>query len=291
MLILLFDMGVIYKYSFSRNALQLICKAVFMFSIILIFETNGLAQKFIVFEGDTVNLVDALNKKQGTWMNFGASGKKVIEKGNYINDKKEGLWTAYFPNGNIKHEITFKSGIANGPAKFYYEDGKVWEQGTWMFDHWVGNYQFFYPSGQIAYDWNYNATGKRTGVQKYYHENGNVKYEGDWENGKTTGALKMYDQDGKLSGERIYAQGKFQQTINYNSVEQSHDNSGRMNTARFTGSGYHTIYNMDGHIAKKGLFEKGQLINGEQYVYDGDGKLSSVLIFENGALKETRHEE
>ena len=60
----------------------------------------------------------------------------------------------------------------------------------------------------------------------------------------------------------------------------------RVSSARFTGTGFHTIYNLSGKIEKKGYFEKGRLIKGEQYVYNADGILSSTLIFENGELVE-----
>ena len=164
--------------------------------VLNLFVPKIFSQSYLVYEGDTVNVVDANGMKQGLWLNFDSSNSKVIEKGTYKDNKKDGEWIQFFPNGNLKHKINFRGGIANGAAMFYYENGKLWEKGTWVIDHWVGAYQFFYPSGQIAYDWKYNKIGKRTGEQKYYHENGNVKYVGDWENGKTVGSLKIYSQEG-----------------------------------------------------------------------------------------------
>lgn len=269
---------------------DLIIKIGCIIIILFLFVNEVCSQNFRIHEGDTINLTDGNKMKQGLWMNFDATNTVVIEKGTYLEGKKEGEWIHYFPNGNIKHKITFKKGIANGPAVFYYENGKMWEKGTWIIDHWVGDYQFFYPSGQIAYDWKYNKIGKRTGEQKYYHENGNVKYKGNWENGKTTGSLKIYNEKGDLSGERVYSNGKFEKTIVHGSKANVDANPvDRVSSTRFTGTGYHTIYNLSGKVEKKGYFEKGRLIKGEQFVYDSSGKLSSTLVFKDGDLIETRH--
>lgn len=261
-------------------------KISYFLMFMLFAQVTLIGQKFTVFNGDTINRIDENNQKQGLWLTFDASGKTVIERGIFLNNKKDGLWVSYFPGGQVKQEITFKGGVANGDAKFYYENGRVWEQGNWMIDHWVGKYQFYYPSGQVAYDWNYNNLGKRSGEQRYYHENGNVKYLGKWENGKTAGALKIYNEMGQLTAERIYAEGKFEQTINHITVSSDKDNA--IKSEIFTGSGFNTIYNMSGQIEKKGLFDNGQLVEGEQNIYDSNGKLSTVLIFKGGEVKETK---
>ncbi|MBN2165662.1 MAG: toxin-antitoxin system YwqK family antitoxin [Marinilabiliaceae bacterium] len=266
-------------------------KTIFLIACFCMMWLTGFSQGFLVYKGDTINRKDANNKKYGLWINFDASKQQVVEKGFYVDGKKDGLWISYFPNGKEKHRITFKNGIASGLAVFYYENGKMWEQGIWEIDHWVGKYQFFYPSGQIAYDWNYNKAGKRNGVQKYYHENGNVKYSGSWENGKTSGTLKIFSELGELSGERIYKEGKFEKTISYGNVNDETDPVDRVSSVRFTGTGNHTVYDLSGKIEKKGYFIKGKLMKGEQYVYDSEGKLSSVLVFENGELVNTLHKD
>lgn len=39
-----------------------------------------------------------------------------------------------------------------------------------------------------------NASGKRTGVWKKFYENGDIRYEGQFENGKEVGTFKFYNQ-------------------------------------------------------------------------------------------------
>ena len=252
--------------------------------LILGFSINSLSQSFLIYENDTINQINVSNQKQGTWVIFDASGQNITAKGSYLDNKKEGSWITYYPNGLIKHEITFVKGLANGPAKFYYNTGQLWEEGTWIIDHWSGSYRFYYPSGKVAYDWNYNKIGKRQGEQKYYHDNGNLKFVGSWDNGVNASPLKMFDQDGKLMAERVYQDGNFEKQVPL--VSGQSDSSP---TTRFNETGEYTIYNLSGQIEKKGYFKEGQLINGEHFIYDTSGLISTKLVFENGLLKKTMY--
>ena len=52
--------------------------------------------------------------------------KKQKEKGKFENGKRIGKWKAYYENGSLKYEETYKKGeLENG--KFYTEDGKVYK--------------------------------------------------------------------------------------------------------------------------------------------------------------------
>ena len=46
------------------------------------------------------------------------------------------------------------------------------------------------------------------GVQKYYHENGKVMIEGEWNEGKESGPIKEYDETGKLVAEKTFNNGQ-----------------------------------------------------------------------------------
>ena len=244
------------------------------------------AQSYKIYKNDTINVMDRNNKKQGLWIFFYTYKEKIREKGTYKDGKKDGVWTAYYPSGSTKYEITFKNGKAIGPAKFYYESGLLSEEGYWNIDHWEGKYKYYHPNGQLAYDWNYNKDGKRTGEQKYYYNNGNIKYVGNWNNGKTMGSLKMYNESGLIVAERIYENGKFARSIKTqtrDTFEMPANDQQRM--AEFTGTGNHVIYNLNGKVEKKGFFVKGKLFNGEEYVYDGNNEPKDTLFYKNGQLE------
>jgi antitoxin component YwqK of YwqJK toxin-antitoxin module len=240
---------------------------------------------------DSINFIDTSGLKQGLWIYYDKSNQNVIEKGNFLNDLKNGTWCCFYSNGIKKSEITYILGKAKGKATFYYEDGTIRETGNWQVDHWVGNYKYYYKTGQISYNWNYNNNGKRDGEQKYYHKNGNDMYTGVWNNGKTEGTLKVYNEDGILMQEKLYAVGKITDTKKITEPENTKENREEGNgipKLKFEGTGNHTIINEIGKVDVKGFFVKGILFNGEKFNYDKTGKLISITYYTNGKKGETK---
>jgi len=231
-----------------------------------------------MFSQNAQNQVDAKGLKTGYWIHYSNDGKTKIEEGNYIENKKDGLWKVYFPNGKVKHEITYVKGSAKGYAKIYYADGTLQEEGIWNEIYWTGQYRYYYPNGQAAYIWNYNNQGKRDGEQKYFFENGKLKYRGNWENGKVKTNVEVYDSTGRFIQNRIYKDGAFSESIDTSSLYKE------STVSSFTGTGYHTVYRLDMQIDKKGYFESGKLIRGELYEYDKDGKLLQIKVYDNGKI-------
>jgi antitoxin component YwqK of YwqJK toxin-antitoxin module len=69
--------------------------------------------------------VDGL--KDGEWVTYGASGKKMSE-GRYKRGQKDGRWILYYPNGEKKSEATFVDGKYSGLYTSYHKNGRrSWE--------------------------------------------------------------------------------------------------------------------------------------------------------------------
>lgn len=233
-----------------------------------------------IFAQNAENKVDSRGYKTGYWIHNSPDGKVKLEEGNYVDDKKDGVWKAYFPDGKIKHEITYIKGAAKGYAKMYYADGTLREEGTWNEICWVGDYRYYYPNGQAAYVWKYNRQGKREGEQRYYWENGKPKYRGEWENGKVKTNVEVYDSTGTMIQNRIYKDGAFTESLETNSSFLNSDKT----YSTFTGTGWNTMYRLDMQIDQKGYFEEGKLIKGESYEYDDNGKLRQIKVYEKGKV-------
>ncbi len=183
-------------------------------------------------DGQTINFTDKSNLRQGLWVYYYDTLHTMIScKGNFVNGRREGVWTNYFKSGKVKSTITFTDNREEGFVKFFYENGQVSEEGYWVNNHWVGEYRYYYSNGQLAYQWYHDETGRRTGQQNYYYENGKVRITGNWaagmENGKVTeyyengrlrseskwkngathGIMKEYYEDGSLRAERVFNNG------------------------------------------------------------------------------------
>ncbi len=266
------------KYSVTMKYLSI------LILIFMILPATG--QNYKIYKGDTINREDNNKLKQGIWLKFDDTNDDVIEQGKYSDNRKDGLWITYYPDGKKKNEITYVNGKAIGPARFYYNDGNLSEEGFWNIDHWEGEYKFYHKGGQLAYDWNYDSLGRRTGTQKYFHENGELKYEGDWAEGKTQGTLKMFNESGQLISERIYGDdGKYASSVKHD-PEIAEDKTEKQ-YEKFSGTGMHTIYNMHGKPEKKGFFVKGNLFNGQSFEYNDSGELLYIEYYQNGELKRT----
>ncbi|MBU0765295.1 MAG: toxin-antitoxin system YwqK family antitoxin [Bacteroidetes bacterium] len=255
---------------------------------------------------DTINRVDENNMKQGYWVKFDDTKTKVVEEGRFIDDKKEGIWKNYYPNTNLKSEITYVHGKPNGYARFYYENGSISEEGIWKGTKWTGDYKYYYDNGKQKYEWQYNESGKRTGEQKYFHENGQLSIAGQWQDGKESGVIKEYDESGKLIAEKTFNDGKLDpasiREYNTGAIEsdgkkQPENNEPDTSSGKddpnqdkkdaafkpFDGNGYHKLYK-DGRLDQEGDFRDAQLINGKRFYYDDTGKLERTCIYKNGKL-------
>lgn len=188
------------------------------FIILLLFYlcTNSLsAQTFkISTEGDTVNLTDANNNKQGQWFIYGNMAKKagyraeqIVEYGEYKDNEKSGKWTEYFENGNIRSEVTYLRGEPNGYVRLYYDNGKLKEEGVWQNYHWVGNYKMFYESGKMQYYFHFHKDGKREDGQIYFYEDGSIMIEGEWKDGQENGKVTEYYENGEKKSEKFFNPG------------------------------------------------------------------------------------
>lgn len=267
----------------------------------------GVAQSHKIYNNDTINRIDENNRKYGYWIYFLKNDKSKIEKeGEYLNNRKNGIWKTYYPNGVLKSEITYVNNRPNGYAKIYYENGKLSEEGIWKGTKWVGSYNYYYENGKKAYEWSFNDKGKRSGVQKYYYESGKLRIEGDWKEGKENGVIKEYYEEGGVKSEKLFASGEF----NVNSskffaekkvtiddipddtnatISKEHiKTENKDNTYKaFSGNGQHKLYNAFKKVDREGEFQNGKLINGKRYYYNSDGKIIKTVIYENGRIVKT----
>lgn len=269
--------------------------------LVLLIFSGVCAQTFEMHNGDTINKRDVNNKRQGLWMKFDVAGN-LEEEGKYVDNKKEGTWKGYYPSGKIKHEITYVKNRPNGPAVFYYEDGKISEQGIWKINKWVGDYKYYHENGNLAYDWKYNESGKRTGEQKYYYDDGSLMIKGDWTNGKKEGMLTELYPDGSIKSEINFNDGKIDvpSIKEYEIAEKpaekqmapktqpvtTKEKSEKENLGFFTKTGYFKTYNEFKKIDREGDFENGKLINGKRYFYNDEGTLIKTLIYKEGKVVE-----
>ena len=266
------------------------------------------AQTSKVINGETVNVIDENKKRQGKWIitarpkvDIGYASGEVIEEGNYINTRKEGVWKKYYPGGKLKSEIFYVGSRPKGPYTLYYDNGQIEEQGNWQRSKNTGAFKRFHPNGKTAQEFTFTESGQRSGKQVYYYENGNVRLEGTWTGGLESGEMKEYYENGDIMSVKSFNGGVLDKASveSYapktpvkdpikKAVEEgvemtvTADKTEAPNQGTFDGNGYRQLINANKQIAKVGTFKRYRLMDGKQYVYDDNGLLKQIMIFKEG---------
>ena len=270
------------------------------------FANSDTFQSYEMNGGDTINRIDVNNLKQGFWIYFGKDKKipgygdgQKVEEGNYIDNRKTGVWKKYFEDGILQNEITYQNSRPNGYAKVYYSNGKLKEEGIWQGNKWVGEYKLYHENGEKYHEFAFNDNGKREGVQKYYYETGKVMIEGEWKEGKESGMVKEYYEDGALKSEKFFNGGALDPAsiiVYENEVKEEkpkpepvgkgvkvEKDEESMSLKEFDGNGYCKLYSRDRQISKDGIFKNNVLVDGKWYKYNKDGILQKIEVYKNGA--------
>jgi antitoxin component YwqK of YwqJK toxin-antitoxin module len=247
--------------------------------------------------------------------NYGDDEK--VEEGRYQDGKKIGVWVAWYPGGVMKNRITFENGRPFGKAIMYHENGKVAEEGLWRNNRWVGDYKLYYENGEVQHEFKFNPSGKREGKQVYYAENGQKIIEGEMKDGKESGIWNEWYDNGDKRSEKAFNDGNLDpvNTHEYEAkkpdvpkkdlpqkeepvLKEDTPNSYGKKTVDvapdekpntpitekkpFTGEGQAKLYRLDKQISKDGEFHKYKLINGKAYIYNSDGILERIAVYQDG---------
>ena len=245
----------------------------------------------------------------------GYKDDQKVEEGRYLDNKKVGIWVTYYPNGVTKSRITFENGRPFGKAIMFHENGKVAEQGIWKNNRWVGEYKLYYDNGEVQHEFEFNQNGKRDGKQVYYAENGQKIIEGEMKEGKEIGVWNEWYDNGDKRAEMVFNEGTLDsaKTVNYTpkkpvepkvpvaaevekaapkssvttvdikaEVANGDRGSGKEPAKKFSGEGYAKLFRPDKQISKDGEFKKYRLITGKSYIYDNNGILERIAVFEGG---------
>ena len=121
------------------------------------------------------NLVekDGLFYKKGSDEPYSGS-VKGSQIGLMVEGKREKEWKEFYPDGNIKREVTFKNGVQNGLGSSYFPDGKLLMRGNLINGLQDGVWEKFYPNGNVEVKLTFKS-GNREGLKEAYDENGKIK--------------------------------------------------------------------------------------------------------------------
>lgn len=129
------------------------------------------------------------NKINGVWQTWHPNGNKK-DSGLVINNQLVGLWKEWYSNGQVKKECTYSDVQSNS---IYNSLNQPWTGPK------NGSYNSWYMNGTLESSGNYENE-IMNGEWKWYYENGNQSTIEYYSDGKIS-ALQCFDSTGKSTGE------------------------------------------------------------------------------------------
>lgn len=256
-------------------------------------------------QGDQdINKKDDQGRKQGKWISYGKdepdkgypdSGK--ISEGPFLDDRKNGVWVLYYNDGMTpKTKGTYVNNRPNGSFIKFFPNGKVREVGTFDKRFYVDSLKRYNEDGILVYEGKHNQTGGESGTIKYYYDNGKPEFVYNADNGVPKGDAIRYWPNGDIKEKIVYSEdGKIQETtgeiapvkpmvkVNVSSNKEVKLPPKLINTpSDFQPDGYNKIFNKNKDLWMDGYFKEGILWDGRLYIYDNDGLLEKVEIYKVG---------
>lgn len=225
------------------------------------------------------------------------------ENRNYNKEgKREGPGKAYYPNGKLSTEFSYKEDSLHGRFIEWYESGIKMAEEELVNGKPSEKYTSYYWNGKINSTGNYE-NGKANGVWTYYHENGRLRKKGSFVGDKAIGQWDTYNKNGELEEKIIYGdQGDFDADEYYYDEGKLHYSLRSKKDAVISltyydknGKEISALGNTEGTFEGKGYFSTGEVrvelryLKGERsgtwkYFYR-HGNVQSVNDYRNGLLE------
>lgn len=206
------------------------------------------------------NKKDAKGLKQGAWLKKDANTKVKIYEGSFIDDKPNGLFKYYFPNGKIKAITTYSEKGTKARAILFDALGNKIAEGIYNNEKKDSIWNYYNPDHILISQESYLNT-KKNGVWKVFYEDGKLYEEITWMNGQKNGPWKQYFKNGNLKTDAFYNQGELDGSMKFFQPNGKPDMTGTYVNAMRQGAWIE--YLPSGDVKTREMYDKGVLQNKE----------------------------
>ncbi len=188
-----------------------------------------------------------------------------------------GTWEYRNAKGNplSKIEYDWMTDEEDGPATYYYANGKTKSEGTYKNGLNVGVWTAYFENGNKSETQPYNENGRVHGIDVEYFEDGSVFKKSTYVEGKLEGIMELFHPGGAKLGTYEYQNGK------QIAVGELFDKNG--NSIYKNGTGTRLEYYQSGGVLFR-LPQKNGHNDGECTWYFENGKPKEVSNFSAGVL-------
>ncbi len=107
-------------------------------------------------ENGTPKLIRSLEKGKEKLSRFYPDGKKETEGLVEQQNIKNGVWKYWYEDGTLWSQSTYVNGVKEGPTEVYYTNSKLRYKGHFSNDKPVGKWIFYNANGEIEKEINYD---------------------------------------------------------------------------------------------------------------------------------------
>ena len=138
-------------------------------------------------------------KPEGLYTQYGlAKGQPYLAcKGLYRCGRRHGVWSFYYPNGQLQSQQSYAMGTRHGTWKAYLPSAVIQETKEYVGSRLEGPYTSYHPNGQVYFTGMYSADS-RNGKWVKYDAQGHLAAEAFFDAGRSVGVWKTYRPDGRV---------------------------------------------------------------------------------------------
>jgi|GEM_PF-712059 len=157
----------------------------------------------------------------GKWETFYADSiNKISDEGNYQNDRQQGKWVYWFPDGTKYKECFYNRDLLDSLYTEWHPNGNKYVEGFYEKNCRNGRWVQWDSSGRTVEELDYtndtvhiitcySNTGaccvkEGDGIYVSFHPNGQMSYSGQVKNGIRTGIWKAWYANGKIKEEILW---------------------------------------------------------------------------------------
>jgi len=218
----------------------------------------------------------------------------LVSEGYYKNNIPIGIHRFYNKNKEIINSILYndygqkiaegiidENGRYQGNFKFFFPNGNIKSEGSYINGRRIGKWIFYYQSGKVE-QIGYYKNGFNDGLWQWFYENGKIFREEEFTNGKENGIFKEYFIDGNIITEGNYIDGMKEGTWYYNvgdCIKKGNYINGYMD-------GKWQYFYLNGKLMFEGYFLRDNPDKKHVYYYD-NGKIMEEQFYNNGIKTKT----
>lgn len=144
----------------------------------------------------------ANNRYEGQYTAWWPNGLEQ-EKGTYLKGKKHGLFTTFHQNGQPHENGAYSDGLRTGIWTEWHDNGQKKAEGVYDDDRKTDTWKAWHQNGKPASVATYRQD-RLHGAYESWYDSGQRRQLGEWRDGVQTGTYRSWHQTGQVESEGSY---------------------------------------------------------------------------------------